>query len=285
MSPRHSPWEEAADFQIGLKPIALGDWLEGGETDPAARKDPLIADHRGLVWAETTDSRPAQAEVLEMVEAALGQVATSPGLPPLYAAARCVPDDLCLMEKRDGQWRLTALSLSAGSFFTAEEVIGRSLTELHGPVTGFADRFLVRVHRIFEGLRPGLVLERRNWTLLNSAALHTPSSTPIRARIGEIAPLDAADILHLRVERQTLRRLPRTGGALFTIRVWLAPLSDLAKDPERLAAFATAWRNATPELRAYKRFDLYDDLVDSFLAASSGGAGSTQSSCARRAPA
>jgi hypothetical protein len=264
--PRHSPWEEAADFQIGLKPIAIEDWLEGGEADPAARKDPLFAASRGLVWAEAEGSRPGQAEVAELVGAALGPAPAPPELPPLYAAARRLPDDLCLMEKRDGQWRLTALSLSAGSFFTAEEVIGRSLGELHGPVTGFADRFLVRVQRIFEGLRPELVLERRNWTVLNSDALHTPSSAEIRARIGEIDPTEAARALALRVERQTLRRLPRTGGALFTIRVWLAPLGSLADRPERLAAFAQAWRTATPELRAYKRFDLYDDLVEGFLA-------------------
>ena len=265
MTPRHRPWEEAADFQIGLKPIAPADWLEGGEADPAARKDALFAARRGLVWAEAEGSRPGQAEVREMVEAALGPAPQPPGLPPLYAAARRTPDDLCLMEKRDGQWRLTALSLSAGSFFTAEAVIGRSLAELHGPVTGFAERFLVRVQRIFEGLRPDLVLERRNWTLLNSDALHTPSSAPIRARIGEIDPARAGGILNLRVERQTLRRLPRTGGALFTIRVWLAPLESLREDPARLAAFAQAWRNASPELRAYKRFDLYDDLVEAFL--------------------
>ena len=266
MRPHHRPWEEAADFQIGLKPIALADWLEGGEDDPAGRKDPLFAAGRGLVWAEAEGSRPGQAEAAELVAAALGPAPVDLSLPPLYAAARRVPDDLCLMEKRDGQWRLSALSLSAGSFFTAEEVIGRSLGELHGPVAGFSDRFLVRVQRIFEGLRPDLVLERRNWTVLNSDALHTPSSAPIRAKIGEIDPARAASALSLRVERQTLRRLPRTGGALFTIRVWLAPLGSLAGQPERLAAFAEAWRAATPELRAYKRFDLYDDLVESFLA-------------------
>jgi hypothetical protein len=265
VSPRHRPWEEAADFQIGLRPIASEAWLEGGEADPAARKDALLAAAPSLVWAETADSRPGQAEVWDMVEAALGPAIPPPGAAPLYAAARRVPDDLCLMEKRDGQWRLTALSLSAGSFFTAEEVIGASLAELHGPVTGFAERFGVRVQRIFEGLRPGLVLERRNWTLLNSPELHTPSSAPIRARIGGIDRGRAGAILHLRVERQTLRRLPRTGGTLFTIRVWLAPLSDLAQKPARLAAFARAWRGATPELRAYKRFDLYDDLVEGFL--------------------
>jgi len=272
MSPRpetrHRPWEESSDFRIGLGPIAPSDWLEGGEADPAARKDPLYADARGLVWAETPGSRPAQAEALALVEAALGPTASPAGLPPLYAAARRTPDDLCLMEKHDGQWRLTALSLSAGSFFTAEEAIGKSLRELHGPVTGFAERFLVRVERIFDGLRPDLVLERRNWTLLNSDALHTPTPAPIRARIGEIDPTEAGARLHLRVERQTLRRLPETGAALFTIRVWLAPLESLAGDPARLAAFARAWRAAPADFRAYKRLDLYDGLVAEFLARS-----------------
>jgi hypothetical protein len=269
--PRHRPWEESADFQIGLRPIALADWLEGGETDAAARKDALFAERRGLVWAEAGGSCGGQEEVLEMVESALGPASAPAELPPLYAAARRVPDDLCLMEKRDGQWRLTALSLSAGSFFTAEEVIGRSLGELHRPVTGFADRFLVRAQRIFDGLRPELVLERRNWTVLNSDALHTPSSAAIRATIDEIDPAGAGRVLNLRVERQTLRRLPRTGGVLFTIRVWLAPLESLSDDPARLAAFARAWRSATPALRAYKRFDLYDDLVEGFLRGAGAG--------------
>jgi hypothetical protein len=265
MSLRHRPWEEAADFTIGLRPIPVDAWLEGGEAEPATRKDPLYAARRGLVWAEAEGSRPAQAEALGLVEAALGAPSAASHLPPLFAAARRVPDDLCLMEKREGEWRLTALSLSAGSFFTAEQVVGHSLAELHGPVTGFAERLLGRVQRIFEGLRPDLVLERRNWTVLNSPELHTPAADPIRATIGRIDPRLAGETLHLRVERQTLRRLPQTGAALFTIRVWLAPLQELAEQPTQLAAFARAWRTAHPDLRAYKRFDLYDALVESFL--------------------
>ncbi|THD51508.1 heme-dependent oxidative N-demethylase subunit alpha family protein [Phenylobacterium sp.] len=265
MSLRHRPWEEAVDFQIGLRPIAIADWLEGGEDDPAVRKDALFERARDLVWAETEGSEAGQAEALGLIETALGPAPAQTGMPPLYVASRRVADDLCLMEKVEGQWRLTALSLSAGGFFTATEAIGKSLSELHGPVTGFAERFLTRVQRVFEGLRPELVLERRNWTVLNSGELHTPSSSPIRALIPQIDPREAGRTLRLRVERQTLRRLPQTGGALFTIRVWLAPLGDLADDPQRLAAFAHAWRSATPDLRAYKRFDLYDHLVEAFL--------------------
>lgn len=268
MSAPHAPWTEAVDFTVGLRPIAEAAWLEGGESDPAARKDALFATHRAEVFAETPGSRPGQAEAAELVDQALGPAGDPRAdLPPLYAAARRTADDLCLMEKTGGAWRLTALSLSAGSFFRADEVLGKSLAELHGPVNGFSERFLARVERIFEGLRPGLILERRNWSVVNSDVLSVPDPAPMRARIAEIAPQDVGQALFTRVERQTLRRLPRTGGALFTIRIWLTPLAEIAAEPEGLAAFARAWRAAPPAFRDYKRLALYDRLIEAFLRA------------------
>lgn len=262
---RHAPWADAPpEFAIGLSPIAEADWLEGEEDDPAARKDALFEQARDLVWAETEGSRPGQAEVLALIERALEQKSDRRDLPPLFAASRMVADDLCLMEKRDGDWTLTALSLSAPTFFTAAESVGKSLSGLHGPVPGFGERFLSRVGRIFDGLRPDLILQRRNWTVLNTGELHTPNPAPVRARIPHLT--DPADELFIRVERQTLRRLPETGGALFTIRVWRHALGDLLDEPERLAAFAKAWRGASDDLRKYKMLHLYDALVEDFLA-------------------
>ena len=261
MSLRHAPWEEAAEFRIGLRPIDVAAWFEGGEIDPATRKDPLLAAHPADVWAETEGSRPAQAEALGLIAEAQGR--NIPGLdhPPLLAAGRAVADDLCLMERRDGDWRLTALTLCAGSFFTASEVIGRNLAELHRPVTGFQERLLTRVTRIFDSLRDDVILERRNWSIVSDPGLFAPDPAPMRAAIGAIDPAAAADSVWVRVERQTLRRLPISGGMLFTIRVWLTPLSEIAREPERLARFAQAWRTAHADFRAYKRLELYDDLV------------------------
>lgn len=264
MTIRHAPYAEAADFTIGLRPIAEADWLEGGEADPAVRKDRLFATHRDVVWGERPGSRPGQEEVLDLVAAAAGPLARD-GFPPLYAAARGVADDLVLMEKGEGGWAVSAISLCEPSFFSVPDVLGRALEEIHQPVNGFSERFLSRVVRIFDGLRPGLILERRNWSVANSDQGFMPDPAPMRARIVEIDPHAAGRELFVRVERQTLRRLPHTGGALFTIRVWLHPLDDLADEPERLAAFAQAWRTATPEFRAYKRLALYDELVEAFL--------------------
>ena len=71
----------------------------------------------------------------------------------------------------------------------------------------------------------------------------------------------------MRVERQTLRRLPASGGLVFTIRVWRHPLAALDGDPQRLTAFASAWRGATADFRAYKRLAVYDGLIEGFLRA------------------
>ena len=50
-------------------------------------------------------------------------------------------------------------------------------------------------------------------------------------------PKPLPERMRLRVERQTLLRLPRTGAIVFTIRVYLTPFGDLGPgEAERLAA-------------------------------------------------
>ena len=262
MSLRHRPWEAGSDFAIGLRPIPEDHWLEGGETDPSSRKDPLFNSQQPLVWGETPGSLAGQCEVAGLIG--------GPGddrFPPLYSAARQIADDLVIMSNSDGAWRVVALSLSAPSFFAANQVIGRSLAEIHAPVHGFQDRFLTRLTRIFDHLRPGHILERRNWSVVSSPDLFTPSAVPQRAAIKDIVPGEVGARLHTRVERQTIRKLPQTGCIIFTIRVWLTPLSEIASQPETLARFARGWRAATADFAAYKGFSLYEALVDGFLRA------------------
>ena len=91
--------------------------------------------------------------------------------------------------------------------------------------------------------------------------LHAPDPGPMSAAIPQLDADRAAELLFTRVERQTLRRLPQTGAVVFTIRVWLSPLSEIAADPARLARFATAWRSAGADFRVYKKLHLYDALV------------------------
>jgi hypothetical protein len=271
-SPPNDPFDIKAygpapgDFRIGLAPISPDCWLEGERCDPAPRKDALLTQASADVWGEADGSRIGQAEVLALVLARFSvDASTDCGRPPLLAAARLVEDDLCLMEKRNGHWTLTAASLCSGSFFTPAEAVGKALHELHGPVPGFNDRFLTRVSRIFDNIVADVVLERRNWSVVNSGALSLPRAAPVRGLIGEIAATDAPSVLYLRSERQTIRRLPRTGGVIFTIRIWREALGAVLADPRRRDAFKAAWTAAMDHpggaVRDYKRFEALDRLV------------------------
>jgi hypothetical protein len=266
----YTPEGGAADpvFRIGLAPLPVEHWFEGGEPDPAVRKDALLASVSHLVWGESEGSRPAQAEVAGMIGDWLDHPAPFAD-PSLWTASRAVADDLCLMEKRGGEWTLTAASLCAPSFFSADEVVGRPLAGLHAPVPGFNDGLLHRVARIFDHLQHDQLVERRNWTVVNSPDLHQPDPAPYRARLAGQSLEEIAASLHVRRERQTLRRAPETGAVLFTIRIWTERLDDLLADPQRRAGFAQAWARLMADegapFRTYKRLDLYDAAVQSRL--------------------
>jgi hypothetical protein len=261
------PWGGPPGFGIGLRRIPAGDWLEGGEARPWVRKDRLQRTVPLKVWGETPGSRPGQAEVAEMIRQSLGLRPGGLGRPHLLEAARRVPDDLVLMEKPEGgDWTVSALSLCAGSFFTADEALGRDLAALHGPVPGFQDRFLVRVRRIFDRLPAHEIVERRNWSVVAGGELYAPEAAAARRRALALRPRRPGAGLFLRCERQTLRRLPRTGGVLFTIRIHLTPLRDLAADPGAVRVFARAWAEAPEDFRSYKGLAAVTPGVEAFLA-------------------
>ena len=56
----------------------------------------------------------------------------------------------------------------------------------------------------------------------------------------------------LRVERQTTKPFPRLGRGLFTIRTYIEPLIEVASDPSKAAAIASAIRSMNEASLRYK---------------------------------
>lgn len=56
--------------------------------------------------------------------------------------------------------------------------------------------------------------------------------------------------MRLRVERQTLRRLPRSGAIVFTIRVYMTPLTELG--PDEAGRLAAGIRGVKEQEAAYR---------------------------------
>lgn len=182
---------------------------------------------------------------------------TAPGRHPLERAARLVAEDLCLLasDAPDEPYRLVAACVCFPSRWLLAHKIGQSLAAIHQPVPCYQERLATPMDRLFAGLRPGMMLQRSNWTIHDSATLFQPQPPPA------ITPQDAPGDFFVRSERQTLRRLPETGGILFTILTRLCPLTDFLNEPSCAAALLQALDNLPVEVICYRGLAPYRDLL------------------------
>jgi hypothetical protein len=64
---------------------------------------------------------------------------------------------------------------------------------------------------------------------------------------------NAGQVMYLRCERQTLRRLPISDTILFTIKTYTTKIEDVCRnDPDTAKRLASAIRNWPPEIIKYK---------------------------------
>ncbi|MBK8457417.1 MAG: DUF3445 domain-containing protein [Phyllobacteriaceae bacterium] len=287
-------------FAIGLKPLDAALWLDGATPDLAgllAEKDRLIAERPGDVFAAEGGTEAAQREALDLVagfatarEPAAwrregGAIAVAgrrveidnPAEPALQAAGRLVADDFVLMRRGDDGWRLAAASLCFPSSWVLAEKFGKPMSAIHAPVPGFAagTRNDELIARMFDKVQPDVVVERFNWSLQGDRALYHPlpdraRDERARAAQSRFPGADPATSAVVRVERQTLRKLPLSGDMLFTIRIHLDPMAWIAtrRDSGALAASMAAQLSAmTPGELAYKGLAADRDRLVSALSA------------------
>ena len=254
--PPHLPFLQGIPkFDPGLKPIPLDQWLTPDtEAAPWLRDKTLIMKMmRANVVGGDLDGAAAD-EVLALVLNATGDTPSQAFPTALEEAASLVSDDFCILEaERPGDWRLTAGVLCAPTYWTLPERIGLDLAGLHGPVPGGDPGLSARIARVFTGLKPDIVLERFNWTVQTSEKRYTPDRPGIVGKTSED--------LHLRVERQTIRKLSGTGALLFTIRISVDPLLPILRDDAAREAFEDAWLGASVYVRRYKAWDELEPLV------------------------
>jgi hypothetical protein len=191
------------------------------------------------------------------------------GCDPLECAGRLVQEDLCLIQATAQGPLLTAAVLCFPSRWRLLEKIGHPLAAVHGPVPLYAERLARAVDRFMAHVKPGHIAARLNWSVLDDPALFQPTGKWRQAENPGITAANAGDRLCLRVERQTLRRLPQSTAVLFGIRVHNYPLHRLAGDPAVVARLAQAIRALPPTVMHYKSMVTFQSALLSWLDARS----------------
>ena len=259
---------------MGLTPQDEREWLAPDVTlsDILAEKRNLLATRHEFVFRALPEANAASVELLHLLARHLAQhfprvyrLDGAHGLfnsasaetwdidvPPRHAldlAGRLVAEDLCLLQSGDEGYRLIGASLCFPNRWLLEEKIGQPLDFIHAPVPGFKPALQRPVAHFFAALKADRILARVNWGIADDAARFQPVAREADAAINAS---NAGAALYLRVERQTLRRLPRSSVVLFTIGTEITPLDRVIATRDDAIDLAASIRDMSPAMLRYK---------------------------------
>ena len=282
-------------FSIGLSALEPKDWIIPDQhlSDQLHEKVQHFKQRHEAVFQAEDGTLEAQSEVLSLLLEYLprqypdiwqvepGKVTIVPaGISynvddyadrPLELAGRIVQDDLVIMRKGEGGYRIAGASLCFPSTWVLADKFGKAIADVHGPVPGFGPgtKTATLVDRIFDNLKVGHPVQRSNWSIYEVPDLHHPYSHSTHTRWTDISG-GFFNGTWLRAERQTLMRLPESGDVLFTIQIVVDPVSLLMTHKDK-AEIAATLKDHVASLDAselaYKGISDHRDLVLSELSA------------------
>jgi hypothetical protein len=266
-------------WRLGLRPLDLHDWIEIGERYEAdlARKREVRDRFGDTVFVALPAAHDACAEVCaalvdHLVTRWPGDFTRTVGgvvnhrtgerlpidgdLHPLEVASRLVQEDLIVMAEAPAGEHAGELVFAAGSVcfpnrWDLPSKLGLPLAAVHAPVSQLNDQLGDPIAKFFDRLTPTRSYWRLGWGVLDTDDLYQPTDGTAAARPGRVT----LDDLYVRVERETLRRFPRTGCVLFTIRTYLRTLREVAADPERLGRLAEVLASMPDDVARYKQLE------------------------------
>jgi len=281
--PKHTPYLDGqGGVKIGLSPISESAWLELDNKfeEEILLKKNLLNTNRDDVLQISEGSKDEQEEILESILNYLQKFHSDKytfskdsiyikstndlyGLNqfknPIELASLLVQEDLVLMSSKEDEFYLEAASLSAPSHWSLTEKFSKSLMNLHDGVPGYKEEIGKRVDEIFNKLPTERILERYNWSIYDDPKLFQPVHSKPYVEFRETIP----NKLFIRVERQTIRKLPKYGSVLFTIRVHVDPIESILNDKHSLKSLKMAVENLSGSMKEYKSINQFEkSLLD-----------------------
>ena len=116
--------------------------------------------------------------------------------------------------------------------------------------------------QVIRGEREGIDPEELAW----SETTNGPEDEFAHGRYNEFTATTRASEIRLRSERQTLRRLPRSGAIVFTIRVYLTEIEEMVREGGgvggRLASSLRGWGEDIGIYKGKEKGDWFGVLLE-----------------------
>lgn len=301
----HFPFADRFNDKMGTQPLREGEGrveIDAAYPSEIGLKRTLLAEHPDYYFRALPNHETAQWEALDLLlhdlhrldadrfslekrgdrcrwcwrnaalrektEFVFGKTETLP-LAPLDWIGRQVQEDLLLLAGTPPA--LVVGQLCFANDWSLDEKLGRPFAEIHAPVGDSVAPMLRAAGTFVERLPPNRPVWRLNWSFKHSAELDqtTRHAPRLKAELAILAPSltpeTVGERLMVRVERQTLTRLPHSGAVLFTVRTHQNRLAAEAADPTRAARILAVLRTTPPGLLDYKSITPFLEPLTWFL--------------------
>jgi hypothetical protein len=205
----------------------------------------------------------------EEVHFVFGEGASLPW-PPLDWVGRQVQEDLLLLRGEAGSGMpLVAGQLCFPNAWCLDDKMGRSFLGIHDNVPLFMTSMGRSSNLLLERLKCERPVWRLNWSIKATARLnHLPRFSYEEQQAYQYFTLEnIGKLCFLRIERQTLSKLPKTGAILFTVHTYQTPIAEVMQDVEQARRMCSVLRTTPREMLVYKNIEPYIDVLLRYLEA------------------
>ncbi len=192
----------------------------------------------------------------EEITFTFGDAATLP-FEPLDWVGRQVQEDLVLLAGNEAV--LVAGQLCFGNGWCLDEKLGIPFWQIHAPIVPMVEPMMRAAQILMERLPVGRPVWRLNWSVkvtdqLDMTSRHTPVLDQLLAdSLPSLTPETIGEKLYIRIERQTLTRLPKSGAILFGIHTYQNLLAnEVMERPACADRLARVFSTTPPNMLAYK---------------------------------
>ncbi|KAK2025746.1 hypothetical protein LX32DRAFT_567510 [Colletotrichum zoysiae] len=299
----YRPFRWAYHQTMSLTKMDTDFWieLENNYKNRIAQRQDLYARHGEDVLACLPGSELACKELMEMaiqfvcarypnqfkrnesilVNNILGTTTDLSETEPLVVLLNNIPEDFAVMirDHETGRYVLRAGVVCSAVGWKISEKMGMGLPVIHEAVPDYKEKMQFSMDRFFTKMPTNKPIQRGSWGLEMGQPLYLPSDDPEFALRQSQRPDLKPEDIYLRVDWQTLRRLPLSGAVVFNFKAVFTPLNEFKSEPyvpsivlkvlnegkESILKYKGVWHVehvAKPTLKEFERYQIENGLIE-----------------------
>lgn len=147
---------------------------------------------------------------------------------PLHVLLHNVPEDFAIMirDPETGIYSFRGGVIMSSLGWDLGSKIGLKLHEIHAPIPDYREKMQFSMDRYFAKKPTDKGIQRGSWGFEIDQPLYMPPGDPHEKYREEQDPTHTIDRCHLRVDWQTLRRLPLSGAVVFNFKGLFTPVEE-----------------------------------------------------------